>query len=60
MDKKLELEKMCKESWERLKRTEEALGIDSSEARMFRAEWSAFNRAYRLLYSERIDYYIGV
>lgn len=54
MDKKLELEKMCKESWERLHRTEEALGIDSPEARMFRAEWSAFYRSYRLLFDDVI------
>lgn len=58
MDKKLELEKMCKESWERLNRTEEALGIDSPEARMFRAEWSAFYRSYRLLFGDVIVYNI--
>lgn len=54
MEKKIELEKMCKESWERLIRAEEALGVDSPEARMFRAEWSAFYRSYRLLFEDVI------
>ena len=58
MDKKLELEKMCKESWERLQRTEEALGIDSPEAGLFRAEWSAFYRSYRLLFDDVIVFSI--
>lgn len=54
MEKKLKLEKMCKESWERLHRAEEVLGVESPEARMFRAEWSAFYRAYRLLFEDVI------
>lgn len=61
MDRRMELERLCIESWDKLDRTERALGIASTEASIFRAEWSAFDRAYRLLYNERIDYYnIGV
>lgn len=56
MDKKLELEKMCKESWEMLCRVEEAFGIDSPEANMFRAKWSAFNDAFTLVYEETLHY----
>ena len=54
MDKKLKLEKMCKESWKRLYGAEKALGINSPEARMFRAEWSALYRAYRLIFEDEI------
>ena len=54
MDKKLELEKMCKESWEKLCRAEEAFGVDSTEAIMFRSKWSAFYRAYRLIFEDVI------
>ena len=56
MDKKLELEKMCKESWKKLTKTELVLGFDSPEAKMFRAEWSAFYRSYRLLFEDEIDF----
>lgn len=57
MESRIELERLCIESWEKLDRTERALGIGSTEASIFRAEWSAFDRAYRLLYNERIDYF---
>lgn len=38
MDKKTLLEQMAREAWEMLIRAEEALGISSPEANMFRAE----------------------
>lgn len=56
METKLKLEEMCKDSWVRMQRAEEAFGIDSPEARMFRSEWSAFYRAYRLLFEDVIVY----
>lgn len=57
MEARLQLEQMCRESWSKLSRTERALGIDSPEANIFRAEWSALDRAYRIVFNERIDYF---
>lgn len=57
MDKKTLLEQMARETWERLNRAEDALGINSPEANMLRAEWSGLNRAFLLVYEERIDYF---
>lgn len=57
MDKKTLLEQMAREAWETLSITEEQLGFNSPEANMFRAEWAALNRAFQLVYEERIDYY---
>lgn len=56
MDKKTLLEQITREAWETLIRAGEALGISSPEANMFRAEWSGLNRAFQLVYEERIDY----
>ena len=57
MSDRMKLEQMCRESFKKLSRAEKALGIDSPEANMFRAEWSAFDRAYRLVFKEIIDYF---
>lgn len=57
MTARMELEELCRDSYKKLDRTEKALGIGSPEAAMFRAEWSAFDRAYRIVFNERIDYY---
>ena len=56
MEVKAKLEEMCRESWNKLVRAERALGISSPEANMFRSAWSELDRAYKLVYGERIDY----
>ena len=57
MEARLQLEQMCRESWCKLCRTERALGVDSPEADIFRSEWSALDRAYKLVFKEKIDYF---
>lgn len=57
MNEKLKLEQMCRESFKKLSRVESALGVSSPEANIFRAEWTAFDTAYRLIFKERLDYF---
>ena len=57
MEAKAKFEEMCREAWNKLDRAERALGIDSNEANTFRAAWSQIDRAYQLVYGERIDYF---
>ena len=57
MTDRKQLEQMCRESFKKLSRAERALGINSPEANMFRAEWCAFDKAYRLVFKERLDYF---
>lgn len=51
------LQQMAKESWEKMNRSEDMFGFDASETNIIRAEWSALDIAYQLVYKERIDYY---
>lgn len=57
MHPRIELEQMCRESYKKLCRAERTMGVASLEASISRAEWSAYDRAYRLIFNERIDYY---
>lgn len=57
MEKKLELEKICREAYKKLSRSENTLGFSSLEANMFRTMWAAYDRAYRLVFEEKIDYF---
>ena len=50
------LERMARKSWEKLERAERALGFSSPEANIFRAQWSAFDTAFKLVYEETINY----
>lgn len=57
MDTRIKLEQMCRESYKKVCRAERTLGIASLETCVLTAEWEAYDRAYRLLFDERIDYY---
>lgn len=56
MEVREKFEKMCRESWNKLVRAEHTLGISSEEANIFRSTWSELDRAYQLVYRERIEY----
>lgn len=57
MTEKMKLKGLCRDSFSKLERAERAFGIGSQEAEVCRARWSAFYKAYRLIYKETIDYY---
>lgn len=57
MTERMKLEELCRDRFKKLDRAERALGVGSTEAAIFRAEWSAFDTACRIIFNERIDYF---
>lgn len=57
MDGKIKLENICREEYNKVLRAERVRGFDDVDTRLIRAQWAAFDKAYNLVYGERVDYY---
>lgn len=57
MNEKTMLETLARKSWKKLEEANRDYGYFSPEAKKIRDEWATLDKAFRLVYNERIDYY---